>query len=169
MTNLIGQEPYELRGANEARIRALETNALPVGVPVPWPAATAPTGWLVCDGSAVPASCPILASLYGANLPDLKGRVIVGFDAGQAEFDSLGETGGAKTHTLTTAQMPSHTHTHNIPAGVLYDVGTGGARAGNSGTLQAQFATLGINSAGSGSAHNNLQPYRVFNYIVRAA
>lgn len=41
------------------------------------------------------------------------GRVLVGLDAGQSEFDTLLETGGAKTHTLTEAEMPAHTHTQN--------------------------------------------------------
>ncbi len=38
------------------------------------------------------------------------GRTIVGLDSGQTEFDTVGETGGAKTHTLSSAEMPSHTH-----------------------------------------------------------
>jgi microcystin-dependent protein len=41
------------------------------------------------------------------------GRVLVSQDAGQAEFDTLGKTGGAKTHTLTSDEMPSHTHTQD--------------------------------------------------------
>lgn len=45
-------------------------------------------------------------------VPNLKGKVPVGVDAGQAEFNVLGETGGEKTHTLTTAEMPSHDHTN---------------------------------------------------------
>jgi microcystin-dependent protein len=41
------------------------------------------------------------------------GRVLVGLDSGQAEFDTLDKTGGAKTHTLTTAEIPSHNHTQD--------------------------------------------------------
>jgi microcystin-dependent protein len=41
------------------------------------------------------------------------GRVLVGVDAADTDFDTLGETGGAKTHTLTVDQMPSHTHTQD--------------------------------------------------------
>lgn len=47
------------------------------------------------------------------NLPNLKGRIPVGRDSAQTEFDVLGETGGAKTHTLSSTEMPSHTHTQN--------------------------------------------------------
>lgn len=86
---------------------------------------TAPTGHLLCDGAAVSRSAysalfTVLGTKYGAgdgattfNLPNLKGRVPVGFDAGQTEFDVLGETGGEKAHQLTTAEMPSHNHTQN--------------------------------------------------------
>ena len=42
-----------------------------------------------------------------------KGRVLVGVDTGQTEFDTLGETGGAKTHTLTINEMPAHSHQWN--------------------------------------------------------
>lgn len=43
----------------------------------------------------------------------IAGRVIVGIDGTQTEFDALDETGGSKTHTLTTAQIPAHTHVQN--------------------------------------------------------
>lgn len=84
--------------------------------------ATSPNGWLICDGSAVSRTTysslfTAIGTTYGTgngsttfNLPNLKGRVVVGVDAAQTEFDALGETGGAKTHTLTVAEMPSHTH-----------------------------------------------------------
>jgi microcystin-dependent protein len=98
--------------------------------------ATAPTGWFLCEGQEV--SIATYTNLYnaltttgtvfpyGANtngsgsvgsthfrLPNLKGRIPVGRDSSQTEFDALGETGGAKTHTLSIAEMPAHTHTQN--------------------------------------------------------
>ena len=87
--------------------------------------ATAPTGYLLCDGSAISRTTysslfDAIGTAYGVgdnsttfNIPNLKGRVPVGMDSAQTEFDTLGESGGAKTHTLTTAEMPSHTHTQN--------------------------------------------------------
>lgn len=82
---------------------------------------------------------------YGA------GRVIVGLDSGQTEFDTLDETGGAKTHTLTEAEMPAHTHTISHQAGDQDGSGSNGSISGSSST----------GSTGGGSAHNNLQPYIV--------
>lgn len=84
-----------------------------------------PSGWLACDGSAVSrttyaALFAAIGTVYGVgngsttfNVPNLNGRVVVGQDPLQTEFNALGETGGAKTHTLTVDQMPSHTHTQN--------------------------------------------------------
>lgn len=86
-----------------------------------WPSDSIPDGWLLCDGSSLlRATYPDLYAAIGTtfgsadgthfNVPNLKGRVAVGKDGSQTEFDAMGETGGAKTHTLTSAEMPSHTH-----------------------------------------------------------
>jgi len=90
------------------------------------------------------------------------GRVPVGIDASQTEFDTAEETGGSKTHTLTTGEMPSHSH--NVLTG---DSGPGG------GTLVYR-ATSGLSNqatsnTGSGEAHNNLQPYIVVHMWKRTA
>lgn len=57
-----------------------------------------PAGWVLCDGTN--------------GTPDLRGRTPVGVDTGQAEFDTLGKTGGAKTHQLTVTEMPQHNHAY---------------------------------------------------------
>lgn len=85
----------------------------------------------------------------------IAGRVIVGIDAGQTEFDTLDETGGAKTHTLQTSEIPAHTHTYTKSPGAS-SVGTD---AGGDGTQTLDTENTG--STGGGGAHNNLQPYIV--------
>ncbi len=62
-----------------------EGSALPVGVPVPWPSVTPPTGWLKCNGAAFSAEeYPELAKVYPTNkLPDLRGEFIRGWDDGR--------------------------------------------------------------------------------------
>ena len=89
------------------------------------------------------------------------GRVPVGIDATQTEFDTAGETGGAKTHTLTLSEIPSHRH----------EVGSKDSSAGDGGAFNEEFVeqygdttngpAVPTSYQGGGSAHNNLQPYIV--------
>lgn len=96
------------------------------------------------------------------------GRVLVGIDAGQSEFDTVEETGGAKTHTLTTGEMPAHTHVVTSQTAT-----TGGATSYEHGTLDTSSAeaeaTEVTGSTGGGGAHNNLQPYIVVYMWKRTA
>ncbi|MDH6367566.1 MULTISPECIES: hypothetical protein [unclassified Breznakia] len=92
------------------------------------------------------------------------GRVPVGVDTSQTEFNTVQKTGGAKTHTLTVAQMPSHVHTYATTQTsgnpqVSFPQWTMMATYG--GQLGSQASRLGANTlnTGSGQAHNNLQPY----------
>lgn len=85
----------------------------------------------------------------------ISGKVIVGIDAGQTEFDTLNETGGEKTHTLTTDEIPSHDHILDLGA----NIGTGGKALDTYGT--GATPTQNTRSTGGGLAHNNLQPYIV--------
>jgi microcystin-dependent protein len=94
----------------------------PVGEIAMWSTNTAPTGWLLCDGSAVSRSTysalfAIIGTTYGAGngsttfgIPNLLGKFPVGKDA-SAEFDVLGETGGGKTNALGVSNLPAHNHT----------------------------------------------------------
>ena len=200
------------------------SGSTPSGSLTAFAGATAPTGWLICDGSVV--SQATYASLYAVvggtyntggegagnfRLPNMKGRVIVGRDASDSDFNVLGETGGAKTHTLTEAQMPVHDHTgsaisngdhnhsgsisggsheHPMSTGAALSLGAGNSlfansgnppvtSAGNTGTSPSHSHGLTINyngshphsisidTAGSGGAHNNLQPYIALNWIIK--
>lgn len=96
------------------------------------------------------------------------GRVLVGLDAGQTEFDTVEETGGAKTHTLQTSEMPAHTHVITSQTAT-----TGGATSYEHGTLDTSSAeaeaTEVTGSTGGGGAHNNLQPYITVHFFKRTA
>lgn len=128
------------------------------------------------------------------NLPDLLGRVPVGKSA-TGTFSVLGSGGGAETHQLSGTEMPSHAHGVNDPThahGVYdpghshsecsptYGPGGGGSNPGCAsyynpatsvnGTGVAIYNSgtgISIQAAGSDGAHNNLQPYRVVNYIIK--
>lgn len=162
---------------------------LPCGSVITWSGATAPPNWLLCDGTAVSRTTysslfAVVGTSYGNgdgsttfNLPDLRGRVPVGKNAGT--FGTLGSTGGAETHTLTEAQMPSHTHiqnahTHNQSGqtvsnftGYGQNSAINGNAANPSGLTVTGSTTATNQNAGGGQAHNNLQPYQVLNYIIK--
>jgi len=100
----------------------------PTGVINSFAGSTAPSGWLLCDGSAVSrvtysALFAVIGTIYGVgdgsttfNLPNLKGKVPVGYNTAETEFDVMGETGGEKTHALTTAELATHLHTVDPPS-----------------------------------------------------
>ena len=152
---------------------------------------TAPTGWLLCYGQAVSRTTyadlfAAISTTYGTgdgsttfNLPDLRGRVAAGKDdmGGSAASrltsttitsgaTTLGNNGGAQTHTLTASQMPSHTHTTESAYGGAANASRlNNAASGGSGT--SSFSYFNTSSAGSDTAHNNVQPTIILNYIIK--
>lgn len=84
------------------------------------------------------------------------GRVPVGVDTNQTEFNTVEKTGGEKRHKLTIAEMPSHTHTTNGTFWALHGTGTQEFSTG-----AAQSTKIELQNTGGGQAHNNLQPYIV--------
>lgn len=121
----------------------------PVGTIMPYVGNTAPTGWLLCQGQEVSSTTyPKLSAQCGTKfgsasagnfrLPDLKGRVIAGFDSSQSEFDAIGKTGGAKTVTLTTSNMPAHTHSvpNHTHTGTVSGLTVSGLAASSAGSHQ---------------------------------
>jgi microcystin-dependent protein len=101
------------------------------------------------------------------NLPDLRGRTVVGRSSVDTEFDAIGETGGAKTHLLTAAEsgVPAHTH----PEVTAANTGLTAQSGATYNLPQAgQAATTGANTAASAAqAHNNLPPYLAALTIIK--
>ncbi|EHK0759232.1 tail fiber protein [Escherichia coli] len=151
-----------------------EGSALPVGVPVPWPSATPPTGWLKCNGAPFSAEeYPELAKAYPTNkLPDLRGEFIRGWDDGRgidsgrgiltAQSHGMPSISGAfnglfavqQTNTEGCASVKKSVNTENVST--YYDTGS---------VFDYTFDTSGLIPASP-----ELRPRNIaFNYIVRAA
>lgn len=90
------------------------------------------------------------------------GKVLVGLDAVDPDFNTSEETGGSKTHTLTTNEMPAHTHSMTI------ENASGSGSTGSS-DGSSSFSTVATSSTGGGAAHNNVQPYIVVYMWKRTA
>ncbi len=173
-----------------ARVFFTTTGALPTGV------SANTTYWVISagfgansfeiatsqDGTAINTSGSqsgvhtLLRTYFGVadsthfNVPDFRGRVPVGRDSSQTEFAAIGITAGEKTHVLTAAEMPTHTHTTKNYAGTVLAGAGAGTRfaASTSGASSAMSAGSDqSNDAGSDGAHNNLQPSLAINYIIR--
>lgn len=193
--------------------------SVPTGGIMPYAGSTAPSQFLLCQGQAISRTTyadlfAVIGTTYGSgdgsttfNVPDLRSRVPVGFDnpAAWADFRPMGKTGGARTHALSTAELPVHAHsidhdhgaftsgndspdhshswsftygaTHNSNGGYAigaatttywsFSVGTGGASTRHQHSIDVPYYSGTSGNAGSGSEHNNLQPYLVTNYIIK--
>lgn len=182
--------------------------SIPIGGVLPYVGTSAPNSSFVLPyGQAVSrttysSAFSLMGTTFGSgdgsttfNVPDLRGRVIAGLDnmGGSAASrltssyfgataTNLGATGGSESHTLTTAQLashshantlndPGHTHSHNANAQAASTTGGGGFTIANYSAATINAATTGITinnaSAGSGNAHNNTQPTMVLGLILR--
>ena len=162
------------------------TGILPTGLgPLPWPTNTAPTGWLLCYGQGLNTTTyadlfAVIGYTYGGsgstfNLPDLRGRVPLGKDnmggtsanrVTATQADNLGQASGAEKHSLSIAELASHNHQQRKnSAGSLV---AGNAQNTNWTTTPISNSTTPTTgNTGSGTAHNNTQPYQTFNYIIK--
>ena len=167
-------------------------DTLPIGAMLPYGNTTPPENWLICDGSEVSRTTyselfNVIGTSYGSgdgtttfNLPDKRGRVSVGRNSSDTSFDILGEKGGTKTVTLTVDQMPKHNHNINdeFGQGLVAMRNANGAGdgwdvyVGNSSTnwKYRRVSTInGLSETGGGAAHDNLQPYEVDCWIIKAS
>lgn len=155
-------------------------DSIPVGTIVEYTGNELPNGYLSCDGQIVSRTeysslFEVIGTTYGDgdgsttfNLPNLKGKVAVGIDEDDTDFDKLAKSGGEKTHKLTIDEMPSHTHSSNnaIVIGKVELQGLSGGNAwADTGGVGRGLVT---SSSGNNVSHNNLQPYIVLKYIIKA-
>ena len=174
----------------------LQTTVIqPAGIIQMYGGLTAPTNWLLCDGSAVSRLTYIklftaIGTIYGSgdgsttfNLPNLQNRMPIG--KGTGSFSTLNNTGGAETISLSSGNMPAHQHYIGIntyaAAGIGDDVPMASANNymhlgadTNSNTDRYRMtgrsdiaSNAGLTSStGSGTAFNKMSPYLVVNYII---
>lgn len=179
----------------------VEVDSMPIGTISMFAGSTAPTGYLLCQGQAVSRTTyanlfTVIGTTYGTgngsttfNLPNLQGK----FALGKSSSHALASTGGAETVTLTTNQIPAHTHGNKSLVGMFRAYGdTGSIGESGDGTV----ITSGIvstdgsfdwapgyenrrgygvkidashehTSVGGGAAHDNMPPYQTVNYIIK--
>lgn len=163
---------------------AMEKYLCPVGSIKLWPSDVMPTGWLRCTGSYIlradyPDLFALIGTTYGSSLatnfalPNLMDRLPLGKGS---EFPTLGATGGEINHILASNEIPSHYHNNGIADDKVTTFVYGPTSAGMPG-----LATRGIvdesaslsyqgktSSVGGNFAHNNMPPYQVFHFIIKA-
>lgn len=162
------------------------------GIVLAWTSSTIPTNWLECDGQAVSRTTyadlfAIIGVTYGSgngtttfNVPDFRGRVLVGQDGSQMEFASINQIGGAKTHTHNEGDLAAAIGATNSDVNSLSYRARGVPSRGQ-GTVTAytvfgngapSSASRGYNHYteifGTTAAESSLQPYRVVKYIIKA-
>ncbi|CAM3780528.1 phage tail protein [Roseateles saccharophilus] len=140
----------------------------------------APVGWALCQGQLLPiveneTLFNLIGTTYGGDgqstfaLPDLAGRIPV--HAGQGHV--IGEKGGAESVTLTSSQIPQHTHAMlasttaaigTSPAGAL--LATTNVASYDTAPAATPMAAVGIGMAGGSQPHDNMAPTVAVNYII---
>ncbi|EPO4522648.1 phage tail protein [Escherichia coli] len=175
LTNLSGKDVAGLL----AYLGLGEGSALPVGVPVPWPSATPPTGWLKCNGAAFDkVKYPHLATAYpSGKLPDLRGEFIRGWD------DGRGIDAGRALLSIQTGMLEKHRHIVVANDGYdskeewelatifrrAYTQGRG-LDADDAGGTLIPSPTLHTRGSIGNTGGSETRPRNIaFNYIVRAA
>lgn len=152
----------------------------------------APRGWALCDGQLLPISqysavYAILGAMYGGDgittfaLPDLRGRAPIGVGQGPGlSIYAIGQVGGVEGVTLTTTQIPSHSHTLNVnngKAGVAVpttsnsiaapvDINGDAANGFSQTAPNTQMSPASIGATGGNDSHENRAPYLALNYVI---
>ncbi len=152
-------------------------DSLPIAASIEGYWSSPPSGYLLEDGSAVSRTTysdlfAAIGTTYGAgdgsttfNLPDSRGRVTVNLSAADAEFNTIGEKYGEKTHIMSLAELPAHSHQQYVTAN------SGGTAVRNDYSADAAGGVYpqGVNtsSTGGGGARNNIQPSIVKEFAIK--
>lgn len=142
----------------------------------------APEGYLSCNGQSLSvvqnqALYSLIGNYFGGDhtnfrLPDLRGRVVVGYGQGEGLSNyTLGQKGGVEGVTLTVPQLPAHSHAlmasnqsnTNSPVGA-FSADSGSNAYNNTGGVTMNAGAIG--NAGGSQAHENRQPYLALNYCI---
>jgi microcystin-dependent protein len=162
------------------------------GLIVLYAGATVPDGWLPCDGSAVlreqySALFDRIGTMYGTGdgvttfaLPDLDGRLLVGLNEGDSDFNALGKTGGAASVTLSKSQVPNasgqfnmhdsanRTAVHTVSGVFTSSLNAPNHRVGYYNTGASSIIYSNLNLGFGGGSHENRMPSIVLQYIIGA-
>lgn len=149
-------------------------DAAPVGAMFDYPSLTPPIGYKICDGSELSRTeyselFSVIGTTYGSgdgsttfNLPNRLGRLSIGYNSDDDDFNTLGKTGGSKTHTQTIDEMPSHNHQ------LLGNNNTGGkAETVPYGSQPTGTSMYAIKNTGGGKPMNIMNPYIVSCPIIK--
>lgn len=178
-------------------------DTVPLGGIIIWPGDVVdiPVSYRQCNGDAISRGVyadlfDLIGTKYGAgdgstsfNLPNLSTRVVAGLSADDTQFNTIGQTGGAKTHTLSGGEMPTHNHTaatssagehqHTYVRGSYTNMRVYNGSDADRTMIQSEYVELTpgnqghhshgitVGNAGSSQPHNNLQPYMVMPYVMR--
>ena len=144
-----------------------------VGTIFPYAGENAPDTFMLCDGTSLDVTeyaelFAVIGYTFGGsgdnfNLPDLRGKTLFGVNADDEKFANVGDIGGESEVTLSTEQMPSHSH-----YAMKWSLsGTERANVANvEGYVPVSYG-LPISKTGGDKPHNNMPPYLVCNYIIK--